>query len=51
MNPKVETLRSLEEFDHILRDIEHRDYQAMGFEMKATEEFVKTAEREREKLT
>jgi predicted nucleic acid-binding Zn-ribbon protein len=51
MNPKVETLRSLEEFDHILRDIEHKDYQAMGFEMKASEEFIKTAEREREKLT
>jgi predicted nucleic acid-binding Zn-ribbon protein len=52
MNPKIETLRSLEEFDHVLRDIEHDDYQAVGFQgLKASDEFIKTAEREREKLT
>jgi len=49
---KIDTLRSLEEFDHILRDIETEDYQAMGFQsVKASDEFIKTAEREREKLT
>lgn len=52
MNPKVETLRSLEEFDHVLRDIETDDYQSVGFEsVKASEEFIKLAERERAKLT
>jgi predicted nucleic acid-binding Zn-ribbon protein len=52
MNAKVETLRSLEEFDHILRDIETADYQAVGFQtVKASDDFIKTAEREREKLT
>jgi predicted nucleic acid-binding Zn-ribbon protein len=50
MNPKIETLRSLEEFDHILRDVESKDYQATGF-VREMDEFVKTAEREREKLT
>jgi predicted nucleic acid-binding Zn-ribbon protein len=52
MEPKIETLRSLEEFDHILRDIESVHYQAVGFQgLKASDEFIKTAEREREKLT
>ena len=44
MNAKVETLRSLEEFDHILRDIETADYQAVGFQaVKASDDFIKTA--------
>ncbi|MBN2537970.1 hypothetical protein JXB37_06835 [candidate division WOR-3 bacterium] len=52
MNPKIETLRSLEEFDLILRDIDSEDYQAVGFKgVKASSEFIKTAERERAKLT
>lgn len=52
MNPKIETLRSLEEFDHVLRDIESDDYQAVGFKgLKASEEFIHIAERERSKLT
>ncbi len=52
MNPKIETLRSLEEFDLILRDIESEDYQAVGFKgLKASDEFIKVAERERTKLT
>lgn len=52
MNSKIETLRSLEEFDHILRDIESEDYQAVGFKgLKVSSEFIKTAERERTKLT
>ncbi|MFO7639321.1 MAG: C4-type zinc ribbon domain-containing protein [bacterium] len=52
MNPKIETLRALEEFDHILRDIQSEDYQAMGFRsVKASVEFIRTAERERAKLT
>jgi predicted nucleic acid-binding Zn-ribbon protein len=50
MNSKIETLRSLEEFDHILRDIGSKDYPELGVE-NATDEFIKTAEREREKLT
>ncbi len=49
---RIETLRSLEEFDHILRDIESDDYKAVGFGgLKASDEFIKTAERERQKLT
>lgn len=52
MNPKIETLRSLEEFDLVLRDIDSEDYQAVGFKgVKASSEFIKTAERERAKLT
>jgi len=52
MNPNIETLRSLEEFDHILRDIESNDYQMVGFQgLKPSEEFIRTAERERAKLT
>lgn len=52
MNQKIETLRALEEFDHILRDIQSEDYQAMGFKaVKASTEFIRTAERERAKLT
>jgi len=52
MNSKIETLRSLEEFDLILRDIDSEDYQAVGFKgVKASSEFIKTAERERSKLT
>ncbi len=52
MNPKIETLRSLEEFDHILRDIEREDYQQVGFKgVKVSEEFIKIAEKERTKLT
>lgn len=52
MNPKIETLRSLEEFDHILRDIESEPYQAVGFkDVQPLGEFIKTAERERAKLT
>lgn len=50
MNSKIETLRSLEEFDHILRDIKNKDYPELGVE-SATDEFIRTAEREREKLT
>ena len=52
MNPKIETLRALEEFDLILRDIESEGYQAMGFKgVKASDEFIRIAERERAKLT
>ncbi|MGQ9678579.1 MAG: zinc ribbon domain-containing protein [bacterium] len=52
MNPKIETLRSLEEFDHILRDIESESYQQVGFKgVKVSEELVRLAERERAKLT
>jgi len=52
MKSKIDTLRSLEEFDTILRDIESEDYQAVGFKgVKASSEFIKTAERERAKLT
>jgi predicted nucleic acid-binding Zn-ribbon protein len=52
VNPKIETLRALEEFDLILHDIESADYQAMGFKgVKASPEFIRTAERERAKLT
>jgi predicted nucleic acid-binding Zn-ribbon protein len=52
MNDKIETLRSLEEFDHILRDIESEHYQALGFQgTTVTEEFIRTAEKERAKLT
>ncbi|HDR00498.1 MAG TPA: hypothetical protein ENN51_09490, partial [candidate division WOR-3 bacterium] len=42
----------LEEFDLILKDIESADYQAMGFKgVRASVEFIRTAERERAKLT
>ncbi|MEO0004430.1 MAG: C4-type zinc ribbon domain-containing protein [candidate division WOR-3 bacterium] len=52
MNPKIETLRSLEEFDLILRDIESESYQQVGFKgVKASEQFIKIAEKERAKLT
>jgi len=52
MNSKSETLRALEEFDHILRDIESEHYQALGFQgTSVSEEFIKTAEKERAKLT
>jgi len=52
MNDKIETLRALEEFDHILRDIESEHYQALGFQgTTVTDEFIRTAEKERAKLT
>ncbi len=52
MNRKIETLRSLEEFDHILRDIETEHYQAVGFkDVKPSDEFIRTAEKGRAKLT
>ncbi|UCG42355.1 MAG: hypothetical protein JSU73_10845 [candidate division WOR-3 bacterium] len=52
MTSKIETLRLLEEFDHILRDIETEDYQALGFkDTKPSSEFIKLAEKERAKLT
>ncbi|OYD14545.1 hypothetical protein CH330_08335 [candidate division WOR-3 bacterium JGI_Cruoil_03_51_56] len=52
MNPKIETLRSLEEFDHILRDIENEHYQVAGFKIvKPSSEFIKIAEKGRAKLT
>lgn len=51
MNSRIETLRALEEFDHILRDIESNHYPE-GFK-KATpsDEFIRIAEKERAKLT
>ncbi|MEN9980077.1 MAG: C4-type zinc ribbon domain-containing protein [candidate division WOR-3 bacterium] len=52
MNPKIEALRSLEEFDHILRDIESDKYPDDSFKgLKASEQFIKIAEKERAKLT
>jgi len=52
MNQKIETLRLLEEFDHVLRDIENEHYQAVGFkDTVPSDEFIKTAEKERAKLT
>ncbi len=52
MNDRIETLRSLEEFDHILRDIESESYQAVGFkDIQPSDEFIRTAEKERAKLT
>ena len=52
MNRKTETLRLLEEFDHILRDIDTERYQSVGFkDVRPSNEFIKTAERERAKLT
>jgi len=51
MNSRIETLRALEEFDHILRDIESNHYPA-GFKKAASlDEFVRIAEKERAKLT
>ncbi len=51
MNSRIETLRALEEFDHILRDIESNHYPA-GFKKAAPlDEFVRIAEKERAKLT
>lgn len=51
MNSKIETLRRLQEFDHLLRDIESDAYQAVGFMgVKPDDDFIRTAEREREKL-
>jgi predicted nucleic acid-binding Zn-ribbon protein len=51
MNSRIETLRALEEFDHILRDIESNNY-PVGFK-KATplDEFIRITEKERAKLT
>jgi len=52
MNSKIETLRALEEFDHVLRDVQSEGYQSLGFQgVRASDEFIKTAERERAKLT
>lgn len=51
MNAKAEALRQLEEFDHLMHDVESDDYQAVGFEgMKPSEEFIRRVERHREKL-
>lgn len=52
MNLRIETLRLLEEFDHILRDIETEHYQSVGFQgVRPSREFIRTAEKERAKLT
>ncbi|MEO0077405.1 MAG: C4-type zinc ribbon domain-containing protein [candidate division WOR-3 bacterium] len=52
MNQRIDTLRALEEFDLVLRDVQSEGYQSLGFQsVRASDEFIKTAERERAKLT
>lgn len=51
MNSKIETLRALEEFDHILRDIESNHYPAGLKKATPSDEFIRITEKERAKLT
>jgi|UniRef100_A0A7C3YSB8 RNase P subunit RPR2 len=51
MNPTLELLRALEEFDMIIRDLQRPDYKKLGFAMgKNVVLFLKSVEEEREKI-